>query len=555
MLASASNESSMNASAGLWPSIRRLRTSWTITLTSWTSTLASWTITLATGAALAGLVTTPASAQTRSIGTQPAATAAHSRAVRTHARSAPLRTYHRPTVTLRTDTEHSYATALLTKLESFVAQANHHLARILAVPRRNVAVTIVVFESQERYQRYARKHAPGLVNNGGYYDGSSRTVVTYRFNNSMQLYFHELVHAMMAEHFGDHHFSRYTRKQWPIWFDEGMSEYLGSYAVDGDGLRIPAPNKGKLAYLANAMQHRAFVSLPALLQAPASGFSGVSMNIFYAESWGLVDFLVNHPKHSLKVPLFFRKIRAGEPGLTAFRACFGSDLGQFETMWRAHIAKAVLPPKSVWLFSGESIDDWTVHEGGRWRVHDKQIVGSGNRNYNYLIKSEVPMGDFHYELDVRLDRGTAGLILGNNYHGEYPYYYLIDVARDAVMLRRSYTATRIEPVKQAFADIAMGKWIHLDIRVEDRTVSIAVDGRTVLSARSDRASYSLFGLYLYHARARFKNIRVHRLQPRTKHFAKGRRRPFVRPAGAGTSISPRGPASPLVGLSSRDQPH
>ncbi len=467
-----------------------------------------------------------------------------------HGRSnLPLRTYSGRSVTLRTDTEHRYAMALLGKLQSFVAQANHHLAHILAVPKRNIAVTIIVFQSQERYQRYARRHAPGLVNNGGYYDGSSRTVVTYRFNNSMQLYFHELVHAMMAEHFGDHHFSRYTRKDWPIWFDEGMSEYLGSYAVDGDGIRIPAPNKGKLAYLANAIEHKAFVDLPQLLKAPASGFSGTSMNILYAESWGLVDFLVNHPDHRAKVPLFFRKIRNGETGTAAFIACFGKDLRAFEKQWRAHIHKAVAPPSRVWLFNGDSIDDWTVHEGGQWRVRDKQIVGSGDRNYNYLIKSEVPLGEFGYELDILIERGTAGLILGNNYHGEYPYYYLVDVARDAVMLRRSYTATRIEPVKQAFADIALGKWVHLAVHVRGGRIAISVGGRKVLEAPSDRASYSLFGLYLYHARARFRNVRLVRdaTPPTPRWVRRGRRgKPLVHPAGAGLATSPRGPASPLA---------
>ena len=465
----------------------------------------------------------------------------------------PLRTYSGRSVTLRTDTEHVYAMALLGKLQSFVAQANHHLARILDEQLRDVAVTIIVFQSQERYQRYARRHAPGLVNNGGYYDGSSRTVVTYRFNNSMQLYFHELVHAMMAEHFGDHHFSRYTKKDWPIWFDEGMSEYLGSYAVDGDGIRIPAPNKGKLAYLANAIQHHAFVDLPKLLRAPAAGFSGASMNIFYAESWGLVDYLVRHPTHRRMVPLFFRKIRAGETGTTAFAACFGADFAAFERAWRAHINKAVVPPRRVWLFNGDSVDDWTVHEGGQWRVQDKQIVGSGDRNYNYLIKSEVPLTDFAYELDIRIDRGTAGLILGNNYHGEYPYYYLVDVARDAVMLRRSYTATRIEPVKQAFADIALGRWVHLTVHVRKGSIAIAVDGRTVLNAPSDRDSYSLFGLYLYHAQARFRNVRLLRdvepPEPTWAHANKaGGAGLVVLPAGAGVVSSPRGPASPLANV-------
>ena len=32
---------------------------------------------------------------------------------------------------------------------------------------------------------------------------------------------------------------------------------------------------------------------------------------------------------------------------------------------------------------------------------------------------------FSFELDILIEKGMAGLILGNNYHGEYPYYYLI----------------------------------------------------------------------------------------------------------------------------------
>ena len=460
-----------------------------------------------------------------------------------------LRTYVGRNITLRTDTPHAYAMALLGKLDSFMAQAIAELARLLNTPPRPLAVTIVVFESQQRYQAHARAHAPGLINNGGYYDGSRRTIVTYRYNNSMQLYFHELVHSLMGEHFADHHFSRYTRKNWPIWFDEGMSEYLGSYAVDGEGIRIPAPNKGKLAYLANALEHRAFVDLRRLLRAPASWFSGSSMNIFYAESWGLVDYLVRTPGLKEKVPLFFRKIRSGQDGLTAFTACFGADLDAFEAAWRAHISKSVQPsPQTVWLFNGHGIDDWTVHEGGSWEVRRGQIFGVGDRNYNYLIKNEVPLRDFSFELDILLEKGMAGLILGNNYHGEYPYYYLIDVARDAVTLRRSYAATRIKDVKAAFADLPLGRWLNLQVKVLDGDLSIRVNGREVLAARSDRDSYSLFGLYLYHAHARFKNIRVRREQRVPPGWVRDTPPPptLVRPAGAAAVAAT--PPSPPTSL-------
>ncbi|MSP91624.1 MAG: DUF1080 domain-containing protein [Myxococcales bacterium] len=426
----------------------------------------------------------------------------------------PLRRYTGRNIVLMTDTRHEYAQDLLLKLDSFMQQAAAAIARVLDTQSSPRPTQIIVFESQERYQDHAREHAPGLVNNGGYYDGGMRTVVTYRYNNSMQLYFHELVHAMMGEQFNDHHFSRYTRRHWPIWFDEGMSEYLGSFEVQGAGIRIPAPNKGKLAYLANAMAQGVFIDLVGLLRAPPDRFSGVSMNIYYAESWGLLDHLLASPVTRGRVPLFFRKIRSGEDGLQAFKTCFGEDLGLIDAAWRAHIYAKTRPPAGwVPLFSGESIDDWTVHEGGQWKAAAGEISGAGDRNYNYLIKSEIPMTDFAYELELNIQRGTAGLILGNNFHGEYPYYYLIDVARDAVMLRRAYSSSQIEPVIQAWAEVPLGEWVRLRVTVIDRVLRLHVGGREVLQARVDRERYSLFGLYLYRARVRFRGLQLRRELP------------------------------------------
>ena len=272
------------------------------------------------------------------------------------------------------------------------------------------------------------------------------------------------------------------------------------------------------------------------------------MNIFYAESWGLVDYLVRTPALRAKVPLFFRKIRSGQDGLTAFTACFGADLDAFEAAWRIYIGKSVQPsPQTVWLFNGHGVDDWTVHEGGSWEVRRGQIFGVGDRNYNYLIKNEVPLRDFSFELDLLLEKGMAGLILGNNYHGEYPYYYLIDDARDAVTLRRSYTATRIKDIKAAFADLPLGRWLNLQVKVLDGDLSIRVNGREVLAAHSDRDSYSLFGLYLYHAHARFKNIRLRREQREPPGWVRDAppASALVRPAGAGAAaaIPPSPPRS------------
>ena len=426
----------------------------------------------------------------------------------------PLRRSAGKSAVLWTDTRPEYATELLGRLDSFLAQANAELSKVLEAQVAAKPVQIYVFESQERYQEYAREHAPGLVNNGGFYDGGMRTVVTYRYNNSMQLYFHELIHAMMGEQFGDHHFTRYTRRNWPIWFDEGIAEYLGSFDLLGKEVHIPAVNKGKLAYLVNAMANNVFIDLPTLLKAPAERFSGPSMNIYYAESWGLLDFLLSSPVTRPKVAVFFKKIKGGEDGLSAFRSCFGDNLAQLDATWRAYLyERARTGPGSVQLFGGSHIDDWTIHEGGQWLAGGGEISGHGDRNYNYLIKSELPSTNFTYQLDVNLAHGTAGLILGNNFHGEYPYYYLIEIARDVVMVRRAWSASHIEPVIQAYAEVPPSTWVQVRASVADRVLRLYVGGREVLQTRVDRDRYSLFGLYLYRAQVRFRGISLLREGP------------------------------------------
>ena len=447
----------------------------------------------------------------------------------------PLRKYAGKTAVLWTDTKPEYATELMERLDAFLAQAHAEMAQVLEVTATPKPVQIYVFEAQERYQDYAREHAPGLVNNGGFYDGGMRTVVTYRYNNSMQLYFHELVHAMMGEQLGDHHFTRYTRKNWPIWFDEGIAEYLGSFEMVGGKVKVPAINKGKLAYLANALQSNMFIDLATLLKAPPERFSGSSMNIYYAESWGLLQFALATPALRPKVAQLFRRIKGGEDGLTAFAASFGADIARLDVAWRAYLTELARPSSgSVALFSGDNIDDWTIHEGGQWKVQGGEISGSGDHNYNYLIKNEVPVESLHYSVDVNLGRGTAGLILGNNFHGEYPYYYLIEFSRDVVMLRRAWSPSQIEPVIQAYAEIATGEWVTLRVQVADHILRLFVADREVLQARTDRDRYSLFGLYLYKAKARFRNIKLLRDPPRDVATV---------PAAAGAAGGPAQPAA------------
>ena len=408
---------------------------------------------------------------------------------------------------LRTDAAPDYANALIRRLDQYHDRLSQGLADTFRTSFRIPRTSIVLFERQDDYQRYANHNAPQLTNNGGYYDGGTKTIVTYRYNNSMQLYFHEIIHAVMGEVFEDPFFYRYTRPNWPIWFDEGLAEYYGSFHVDGDDLQIGTQNAGKLAYLVNALETGTFIGLRALLRSPPDRYSGDSMNIYYASSWGLVSFLAQHPTYADRLPLFLMRLRTNQDGLEAFTALFGPDLDALDAEWRAWVARAAARIGGpVDLFDGRSIEEWTIHEGGSWRVEDGEIRAEGEGSYNYLIRSEVPHRLFTVRLKLRLERGTAGLILGNNFHGEYPYYYLVDFSQSRVAVRRSYSATHIEVIRSAPARMNIGEWADVTLRVTADRLQVSVDGRKVLDVPEDRDRYSLFGLYLYHARASFKDI-------------------------------------------------
>ncbi|NUN13639.1 MAG: DUF1080 domain-containing protein [Myxococcales bacterium] len=409
--------------------------------------------------------------------------------------------------TLKTDTDTNYALTLGNYLDSYHKQLRYALSQDFQITATIPPTSIILFERQADYQRYAQMNAPRLLNNGGYYDGGTHTIVTYRYNNSMQLYFHEVMHSVMGEIFGDHFFYRYTRPNWPIWFDEGLAEHYGSFSINNGLLKIGQKNPAKLAYLANAIRSGSLVSLENLLKSDSTRFSGSHMNVYYAASWGLVAFLLQDKEYARGMSAFLWRLRRNQDGISAFKDSFTRDLVTLDKRWRAWLLESSRPETTRHvLFDGTHIDDWTIHEGGNWVARDGIIEASGDPSYNYLIKSELPSEDFSLSMNVQVNSGTVGLILGNNFHGEYPYYYLIDLSHDKITLRRSYSPTEIVRLDSFSGGLPLDQWATVTVTVFGGRLLVSVNSVTVINAAEDRESYSLFGLYLYKATARFGQI-------------------------------------------------
>jgi len=201
-------------------------------------------------------------------------------------------------------------------------------------------------------------------------------------------------------------------------------------------------------------------------------------------------------------------------GMAAFTRSFGSDLEDLERRWRAHLwSLGAVADGWQSLFNGQGIDMWTVHEGGRWQVKGGVIDGVGDENYNYLIRSELPLTAFTFDLEMKVMNGTTGLILGNNFHGEYPYYYLVDISKDHVTLRRSYSATRIATIKEIRPLFPEKQWLPVSVQLLNDRLKVWVNGQLVLNEVEDKDRYSLFGVYLYQGHAQFRNIRIRKESP------------------------------------------
>ena len=131
--------------------------------------------------------------------------------------------------------------------------------------------------------------------------------------------YHEYVHTLLHSNF-----------RWlPTWLDEGLAEFYGNTRFEPKKSYVGAPSTRVYR-----LQNRTMIKLETLLTInPWSYYRGDEnqIDIFYAESWALVHYLVFGPDMELgkKLSRFYAQLQAGDPQLKAFRDVFG-DLKQVE---------------------------------------------------------------------------------------------------------------------------------------------------------------------------------------------------------------------------------
>ena len=159
---------------------------------------------------------------------------------------------------------------------------------------RRTRAPVKIYASQNDFLRNDRYGMWGGRGLGGYYMPSNQSITTYHGTFG----FTGTTFSVLA-HEGTHYYEGLVLKggfdNLPIWLIEGLAVYFGDgskFHPDRKKIEIGLIPRDRLSHLQEKMlikRHTSIQDLVALTR--TSGFSGSH----YADAWGLIYFLVNHP--------------------------------------------------------------------------------------------------------------------------------------------------------------------------------------------------------------------------------------------------------------------
>src|SRR5262249_6671960 len=129
----------------------------------------------------------------------------------------------------------------------------------------------------------------------------------------------------------------------PPWLHEGLAQYFATFRMDGDVAECGFPIKDLLRELANVP----WVPLELLVQG-AHPTGKISEPMFYAESWGLVHYMLNgNVARRRQLDTYMDLLEKGIPSPAAFATAFGTDPKAFGHELAAYVQRNQFYKSSV----------------------------------------------------------------------------------------------------------------------------------------------------------------------------------------------------------------
>jgi hypothetical protein len=190
----------------------------------------------------------------------------------------------------------------------------------------------------------------------------------------------------------------------------------------------------------------------------------------------------------------------------------------------AFIARAAEPAKAedgfVTIFGGKSMDGWKVSENPEtFKLVDGAMVAKGKLAHAFYVGDEKPFVNFELKLDVMTRaKANGGVYFHTKWHEKgFPSAgFECQVNQTHSDPKKTGSLYNIKDVMNT-SPVKDDEWWEYHIKVKDKTVTIAVNGKVVTewtqpeTGRRRRLSSGTFALQAHDPGSDYKNIRVKRL--------------------------------------------
>jgi len=204
-----------------------------------------------------------------------------------------------------------------------------------------VGTTVIVFKSDASFRPYKPMYQGKPASIAGYFQGGEdkNLIVISAEIETPRVIYHEYVHRLMSD----------TLSSRPPWFQEGFAECFSTLEIEG---------RDKKLRLGRAIgEHIALLSERRLL--PLEQLFAVTteskeyneeekQNLFYAESWALVHYMMLGPKdRKTRFFEFLDGLNKGTPAPVVFERVFQTDLLSFQKTLEAYIRRLAWPAMEI----------------------------------------------------------------------------------------------------------------------------------------------------------------------------------------------------------------
>jgi tetratricopeptide (TPR) repeat protein len=232
------------------------------------------------------------------------------------------------------------ALELLGQLEMF--RASIPIVTRLAPVESRIPTEITVFTHEQDFRRFS----PGGAIAGYFTPGLRRNQVALHAGSGSgidptSIVFHEYAHFLLRNE---------QEEPFPLWFEEGMAEFLGALQFDGDKVRVGVvPSHRQEVTLA--------IAYPTLLELDdLSIFPAEMAHAFYAYSWLLVHYLLlGRPEQEetfgSQMKVYLSRRAGGADVETAFADAFGMDSAEL----RERMSDYQRAPDPGWWFPRSAV--------------------------------------------------------------------------------------------------------------------------------------------------------------------------------------------------------